>query len=82
MQGVLHMNLKRLTRLSVFTVIALTIFILESAIPNPVPIPGIKLGLSNIVTLFLLLNFTPADAFFVLLARILLSAFFPDRQSA
>ena len=76
MQGVLHMNLKRLTRLSVFTVIALTIFILESAIPNPVPIPGIKLGLSNIVTLFLLLNFTPADAFFVLLARILLSAFF------
>lgn len=76
------MNIKRLTTLSVFTVIALTIFILESAIPNPVPIPGIKLGLSNIVTLFLLLNFTPADAFFVLLARILLSAFFPDRQSA
>lgn len=70
------MNLKRLTTLSVFTVVALTIFILESAIPNPVPIPGIKLGLSNIVTLILLLNFTPADAFIVLLARIFLSAFF------
>ncbi len=70
------MQLKRLTTLSIFTVVALTIFILESAIPNPVPIPGIKLGLSNIVTLILLLNFTPADAFIVLLARIFLSAFF------
>lgn len=70
------MNIKKLTTLSVFTVIALTIFILEGAIPNPVPIPGIKLGLSNIVTLLLLLNFTPADAFWVLLARIFLSSFF------
>ena len=70
------MNLKKLTTLAVFTVVALTIFILESAIPNPVPIPGIKLGLSNIVTLILLLNFTPADAFIVLLARIFLSACF------
>lgn len=69
------MNLKRLSALSVFTVVALTIFILESAIPPLVPIPGVKPGLSNIVTLILLLHFTPADAFIVLLARIFLSAF-------
>ena len=44
------MKLRRLTTLAVFTVVALTIFVVESAIPVPVPIPGIKLGLANIVT--------------------------------
>lgn len=70
------MNLKKLTVLSVFTVVALTIFVAESAIPVPIPIPGIKLGLSNIVTLFLLMNYKPADALLVLFVRILLSSFF------
>ncbi len=70
------MRLKRLTTLAVFTVIALTIFVAESFIPVPVPLPGIKLGLSNIVTLFLLLNYKPADAFYVLFVRILLSSLF------
>lgn len=70
------MRLKHLTTLAVFTVIALTIFVAESFIPVPVPLPGIKLGLSNIVTLFLLLNYKPADAFYVLLVRILLSSLF------
>ena len=70
------MHIKKLTTLSIFTVIALTIFIVESAIPMPIPIPGIKLGLSNIVTLILLLNYSPVDAFLVLLARIFLSTIF------
>lgn len=70
------MSTRKLTALSVFTVIALTIYIVESAIPQLVPIPGIKLGLANIVTLILLLNFSPSDTFLVLLARILLSALF------
>lgn len=70
------MKIRRLTTLAVFTVVALTIFVVESAIPVPVPIPGIKLGLANIVTLQVLLNFRPSDAFFVLFARILLSAMF------
>lgn len=70
------MRTKKLATLSVFTVIALTIFVIESAIPLSVPIPGVKLGLANIITLLLLLDFSPADALFVLLARILLSSFF------
>lgn len=70
------MRLKRLTTLAVFTVIALTIFVAESFIPVPVPLPGIKLGLSNIVTLFLILNYKPTDALYVLLVRILLSSLF------
>ena len=67
---------KRLAVLSMFTVIALTIFAVENMIPVPVPIPGIKLGLANIVTLIVLRNYRAADAFSVLFARILLSALF------
>lgn len=70
------MRTKKITTLAMFTVIALTIFIIESLIPAPVPIPGIKLGLANIVTLILLLNYKPSDALIVLLARIILSAVF------
>ncbi len=70
------MPLKKLTTLSVFTVMALTIFVIESAIPLLVAIPGIKLGLSNIITLILLLNYNPLDALTVLLARIILVSVF------
>lgn len=70
------MPLKKLTTLSVFTVMALTIFVIESAIPLLVAIPGIKLGLSNIITLILLLNYNPLDALTVLLARIILASVF------
>ncbi|MCH5274712.1 MAG: Gx transporter family protein [Lachnospiraceae bacterium] len=69
-------SITRLTVLAVFTVIALTLFVVESAIPVPVPIPGLKLGLANIVTLIVLQFFTLPEALLVLTARILLSAFF------
>lgn len=70
------MRTKKITTLALFTVIALTIFIIESLIPALVPIPGIKLGLANIITLILLLNYKSSDALIVLLARIFLSAVF------
>ena len=44
------MKLKRLTRLALLTAVALTIFLVELQIPSVVPIPGVKLGLSNIIT--------------------------------
>lgn len=69
-------SISRLAALAVFTVIALTLFAVESAIPVPIPIPGIKLGLANIVTLLILQFFTLPEALLVLTARILLSAIF------
>ncbi|MDR2589459.1 MAG: Gx transporter family protein [Oscillospiraceae bacterium] len=45
---------KKLTLMSILTAVALIIFIIESLIPIPIPIPGIKLGLANAVTLFAL----------------------------
>lgn len=70
------MSLRKLTALSLFTTLALIIFTVESAIPPLVPIPGIKLGLANIITLVLLNHYTPKETFLVLLARILLCTFF------
>ena len=67
------MPLKRLTTLALYTTLSLAIYALESAIPPLVPIPGIKLGLANIITLILLQHGSPRDAALVLAARILLS---------
>ena len=46
------MKLKTLTRLGLLSALALIIFMVEAQIPAPVPVPGIKLGLANIVTIF------------------------------
>ena len=45
------MSIKKLTTLALFTTLSLGIYAVESAIPPLVPIPGIKLGLANIITL-------------------------------
>lgn len=69
------MSVKKLTILALYTTIALAIYAAESLIPPLVPIPGIKLGLANIITLFVLSNHSAKDAFCVLLARILIAGF-------
>ena len=56
-------DVKRLTTLALLTTIALTIFVVESAIPTLVPIPGVKLGLANIVTLFVLKRYKFSDGY-------------------
>lgn len=68
------MNIKRMTILAMYTTIALTIFIVESLLPGLAPVPGIKLGLANIVTLWLLNYATPRDALTVLLLRITIAS--------
>ena len=69
------MSIKKMTILALFTTLALIIFTVESAIPPLAPIPGIKLGLANIITLVTLCLYSPKDTFLVLFARILLSCF-------
>lgn len=69
------MSTKKLTILALYTTLALAIYVAESAIPPLVPIPGIKPGFANIVTLFVLSHHSVRDALWVLLARILLAGF-------
>lgn len=67
------MSLKKLTALALYTTLSLAVYAIESAIPPLVPLPGIKLGLANIITLILLQQESGRDAFLVLVARLLLS---------
>ena len=76
------MDIKRIARNAVLTAAALTIFIVELQIPAPVPIPGVKLGLANIVTLTALFTLGPWDALAVLLCRVLLGAAFAGNMMA
>ncbi len=68
------MNIKKMTVLAMYTTIALTIFLIETLLPALAPLPGIKLGLANIVTLWLLYYGTWKDALAVLLMRILMAS--------
>lgn len=55
-------SVKHLVTLAMFTTMALVIFVVEAQIPVPVPIPGIKLGLANMITLFVLQKYRVRDA--------------------
>ena len=68
---------KRLAVLAMFTAIALTIFVAEAQIPPVVPIPGVKLGLANIVTLIAMALLGRRQAGEILLVRIVLGASLP-----
>ena len=70
------MKTSKLTRMALLTAIALTIFMIEAQIPPIVPIPGIKLGLANIVTVFAVFMLGARDAALILAARIFLGAVF------
>lgn len=66
---------RHLTILALYTTLALAIYGIESLLPPLLPIPGMKLGLANIVTLLVLTRYSAKDTFLVLLSRILLSTF-------
>ena len=70
----------RVTRLALLTAIALTIFMAEAQIPVAVPIPGVKLGLANIVTVYAVFVLGPGDALLVLTARVFLGAVFSGQM--
>ena len=71
----------KLVQLALLTGIALTIFMLEVQIPAPIPVPGVKLGLANVVTLFALCIFGARDALTVLVLRCLLGAVFAGQPA-
>lgn len=68
------MNIKKMVQLSMFITIALTIFVIESYLPPLAPIPGIKLGLANTITLIVLALWGWKEGMLVLLLRIFLGS--------
>ena len=80
----MKLTTRELTLCAVLTALALALSYVESFFPLSlaIPLPGIKLGLANIVTLFALYALGPGQAFMILLARCLLGAVFAGNMSA
>lgn len=76
------MSIKKITQLALLTTIALIIFIIELRIPNLSPIPGVKLGLANIVTVYAIYHYTIKETFLIVIARIFLGSVFSGNISA
>ena len=58
-----------------FISVTIVLSYLESIIPMPIPIPGIKLGLANVVIIWLLYSMGIKAAVIVSVLRVLLSGF-------
>jgi heptaprenyl diphosphate synthase len=67
---------KKTIILALLTAQALVLSIVENWIPLPVVLPGIKLGLANIVVLITIVFFGLKDALVIVLVRTVLSSFF------
>ena len=75
------MKPKELARMGLLTAIALTIFLAEAQLPPLTPIPGIKMGLSNIVTVWAVFSLGPKKAAMILACRVFLGAVFSGQMS-
>ena len=72
---------KKLVFMALLTAAALTVFVVENQLPAPVPIPGVKLGLANIITLVAMVLLGKKEAGAVLLVRVLMGAVFAGSPS-
>ena len=72
---------KKLVLMALLTAIALTIFLVEAAIPPLVPVPGVKLGLANIVTVFAVFALGSREGAAILFCRVFLGAVFSGTVS-
>lgn len=70
------MKARKPALLGLLTAVALTIFLVEAQLPPVLPVPGVKLGLANIVTVFTVFALGPGKGILVLAARIFLGAVF------
>ena len=80
----MKLTTKQLTLCAVLTAMALALSYLENFFPLSlaIPVPGIKLGLANIVTVFALYALGPLQALMILTARCFLGAVFAGNMNA
>ena len=68
------MDARRLTRLALLTAAALIIFTVELQLPTLAPVPGMKLGLANIITVYAVYSFSAGETALLLVVRVLLGS--------
>jgi heptaprenyl diphosphate synthase len=80
----MKLTTKHLTLCAVLTALALALSLLENQLPLSllIPLPGIKLGLANLVTVFALYTIGPLQALLILIARCVLGGVFAGNLNA
>ena len=80
----MKLTTKRLTLCALLTAMALALSYLENLFPLSlaIPVPGVKLGLANIVTVFALWALGPGQTLLILLARCFLGSLFAGNLNA
>ena len=78
----MKINTKKLTEMALLTAFALIIHSIEALIPQLIPVPGVKIGLSNIITLIAVYRLNRREAGLVVLMKVLLSCMFGGSLSA
>lgn len=66
---------QKLVYFSFLTTLAAALGLLEAMLPNPFPLPGIKLGLANIVTLLVIYVFGLKEGLAISILRVLFVSF-------
>lgn len=69
------MKTKQITQLGLLLSVSLVLAYLESLLPVMVAVPGVKLGLANIVTMLVLYHMGGKQAFFIMLFRVVIAGF-------
>ena len=69
-------NTKRIVILGLMVALALVLSIIESWFPVPLPVPGVKLGLANIITITVIIFYDFKDAVSVVFIRCILASIF------
>lgn len=80
----MKLTTKQLTACALLAAMALGLSYLENLFPLAlaIPLPGVKLGLANIVTVFALYALGAGQAFLILIARCLLGSLFAGNLNA
>lgn len=71
----MRVDTKKLAMMGLFTALAMIFGYVEAILPISIGIPGVKLGLANIVIVFALYRLKPLEAFWINVARIVLVSF-------
>lgn len=66
------MNSKKIALCGLLTSLAILMGYVEMLIPMPLIVPGIKLGLANVIVVITMYSLGPKTAFFISLVRVLL----------
>ncbi len=67
------MKTKQITELGVLLAISLVLSYLESLLPTMIAVPGVKLGLANIITMLLLYHTKFRQTFLFMIIRVILA---------